>query len=265
MEIHKDDRVKMPTKPEWGLGQVIQEPASGKVAILFREVGRKTLSLKHAKLINVEGDEASDPWLDHLDSATLGQDTRYLGPREAVAAFLEKFPDVSGRLVIRRTASSAARLLLERLSSTVNSWPAFRSSTQVWLPMYPAPPVISNRLILVCGSLRLGVTVELKFLQQVVQGGAGDAEQAGCLGEVRLAMRQRSDHGVPLGGFACVLEIERQRGLRWSRGRQFQIRRVNLCVLAHDAGPFDAILEFTNVTAPVPGLDGTAGIGAERH
>jgi hypothetical protein len=93
MEIHKDDRVKMPTKPEWGLGQVIQEPAGGKVAILFREVGRKTLSLKHAKLENVEGDEASDPWLDHLDADSLGQDTRYLGPREAVAAFLEKYPE----------------------------------------------------------------------------------------------------------------------------------------------------------------------------
>ena len=61
MELHKDDRVKMPTKPEWGMGQVLRNPAAGKVCILFREAGEKILSLKHAKLVGVEGEEARDP------------------------------------------------------------------------------------------------------------------------------------------------------------------------------------------------------------
>ena len=55
MELVKDDRVRMPAKPEWGLGQVIQNPAAGKVFVLFREAGEKTLSLKHATLVSVEG------------------------------------------------------------------------------------------------------------------------------------------------------------------------------------------------------------------
>ncbi len=93
MEIHKDDRVRMSTKPEWGLGQVIHEPAAGKVAILFREAGRKTLSLKHALLESVEGEDASDAWLDHLDLESLGAESRYLGPRDAVAAFVARFPE----------------------------------------------------------------------------------------------------------------------------------------------------------------------------
>jgi hypothetical protein len=76
MELVKDDRVRMPAKPEWGVGQVIQNPSSGKVCILFREVGEKTLSLKHATLVS---------------DASL-QGTPYLGPHQAVEAFLAKYP-----------------------------------------------------------------------------------------------------------------------------------------------------------------------------
>jgi hypothetical protein len=39
VELHRNDRVKMPSKPEWGMGRVLQEPAAGKVSILFREAG----------------------------------------------------------------------------------------------------------------------------------------------------------------------------------------------------------------------------------
>jgi len=92
MEVAREDRVKMPSRPEWGLGQVIQDPAAGKVCVLFREVGEKVLSLKHAKIVCVEGEEARDVWLDslNLDPDTAG--TRYLGPQNAMEAFQEKFP-----------------------------------------------------------------------------------------------------------------------------------------------------------------------------
>jgi hypothetical protein len=92
MELAKDDRVRMPAKPEWGLGQVMQNPAAGKVCVLFREAGEKTLSLKHATLVSIEGEEASDPWLDNLslDASKLG--SRYVGPRQAIEIFLEKYP-----------------------------------------------------------------------------------------------------------------------------------------------------------------------------
>lgn len=92
MEIHKDDRVRMPAKPEWGMGQVLRDPASGKVCILFREAGEKILSLKHAKLVGVEGEEARDQWLDNLNLEAALPGSRYLGPREAAETFLAKYP-----------------------------------------------------------------------------------------------------------------------------------------------------------------------------
>lgn len=91
MELHRNDRVKMPSKPEWGMGRVLQEPAAGKVSILFREAGEKVLSLKHAQMEPVEGDAAVDAWLDNVDPDTKSS-PHYLGPREALAAFVAKYP-----------------------------------------------------------------------------------------------------------------------------------------------------------------------------
>jgi hypothetical protein len=73
------------------MGRVLQEPAAGKVSILFREAGEKVLSLKHAQMEPVEGDAAVDAWLDNVDPDTKNT-PHYLGPREALAAFLERYP-----------------------------------------------------------------------------------------------------------------------------------------------------------------------------
>ncbi len=91
MELHRNDRVRMPAKPEWGLGRVLQDPAAGKVSIHFREAGEKVLSLKHAQMEPVEGDAARDAWLDNVDLDSKST-PHYLGPREALSGFLEKFP-----------------------------------------------------------------------------------------------------------------------------------------------------------------------------
>jgi hypothetical protein len=91
VELHRNDRVRMPSKPEWGLGRVLQEPAAGKVSVLFREGGEKVLSLKHAQMEPVAGDAAIDAWLDNVDP-DLKNSPPYLGPREALAAFLGKYP-----------------------------------------------------------------------------------------------------------------------------------------------------------------------------
>ena len=91
MELHRNDRVRMPAKPEWGLGRVLQEPAAGKVSVHFREAGEKVLSLKHAQMESVEGDAARDAWLDNVDLDSKNT-PHYLGPREALSGFLEKYP-----------------------------------------------------------------------------------------------------------------------------------------------------------------------------
>ena len=92
MDLSRDDRVRMSTKPEWGMGRVVNDPASGKVCILFREAGEKILSLKHARLETVGEDEAGDLWLDNLnlEPGTLGGS--YIGPGTAVSGFLERYP-----------------------------------------------------------------------------------------------------------------------------------------------------------------------------
>lgn len=92
MELFKDDRVRMPTKPEWGLGRVIGDPAVGKVSVHFREAGEKILSLKHAKVVRLEGEAARDLWLDSMSFEPPLRRVRYVGPREAIEAFLARYP-----------------------------------------------------------------------------------------------------------------------------------------------------------------------------
>jgi hypothetical protein len=91
VDLHRNDRVRMPAKPEWGLGRVLQEPAGGKVSVHFREVGEKVLSLKHAQMEPVEGEAARDTWLDNVDPDSK-YNPHYLGPRDALSAFLQKYP-----------------------------------------------------------------------------------------------------------------------------------------------------------------------------
>jgi hypothetical protein len=118
VELHRNDRVKMPSKPEWGLGRVLQEPAAGKVSVLFREAGEKVLSLKHAQMEAVEGDAAIDPWLDNVDPDTKNTPT-YLGPRETLAVFLAKYPgglrDPRFLAEERQPLENARALMLELL------------------------------------------------------------------------------------------------------------------------------------------------------
>ena len=90
MDLSRDDRVRMSTKPEWGMGRVVNNPASGKVCILFREAGEKILSLKHARLEPVGDDEADDLWLDNLNLEPDNLGGSYIGPGTAVSGFLER-------------------------------------------------------------------------------------------------------------------------------------------------------------------------------
>lgn len=53
MEYLHGDRVRILGKPEWGPGFIRGSSKNGKVNVAFEQVGRKTLSLKHAKLMKV--------------------------------------------------------------------------------------------------------------------------------------------------------------------------------------------------------------------
>jgi hypothetical protein len=53
MEYLNGDRVRILGKPEWGPGFIQGRSKNGKVKVTFEEVGDKTLSLQHAKLMKV--------------------------------------------------------------------------------------------------------------------------------------------------------------------------------------------------------------------
>ncbi len=53
MEYFHGERVRILGKPEWGPGFIQGRCTNGKVKVNFQQAGRKTLSLKHAKLMKV--------------------------------------------------------------------------------------------------------------------------------------------------------------------------------------------------------------------
>ncbi|MCZ2153863.1 MAG: DUF3553 domain-containing protein [Bryobacterales bacterium] len=92
MKYSKGQRVKHPGKPEWGLGQVLEDSSSASVKVFFVGAGERQLSLSHVSLISVAGKEAGHAVLDNLRPIVDGQHIRYLSLPRAVERFLELFP-----------------------------------------------------------------------------------------------------------------------------------------------------------------------------
>ncbi len=53
MEYFRGDRVRILGKPEWGPGFIQGRSRNGKINVRFAEAGRKTLYLRHAKMMKV--------------------------------------------------------------------------------------------------------------------------------------------------------------------------------------------------------------------
>lgn len=87
------DRVRSTARPEWGPGRVASAPNGGKVSVLFREAGPRTLSLQHAKLERLGDEVRSDPWLERLSLEPISPEPAYLSPRQAAERFLSTYPD----------------------------------------------------------------------------------------------------------------------------------------------------------------------------
>ncbi len=92
MKYSKGQRVKHPGKPEWGLGQVLEDCSSTSVKVFFVGAGERQLSLTHVALVLVAGKEAEHPVLDNLRPIAGGPSIRYMSLPRAVERFLELFP-----------------------------------------------------------------------------------------------------------------------------------------------------------------------------
>ena len=66
MNFTKGDRVRHPGKPEWDMGQVLEDCAGGDVRVYFTGAGEKKLRLDYVTLVRVEGADAANPVLDSL-------------------------------------------------------------------------------------------------------------------------------------------------------------------------------------------------------
>lgn len=92
MKYSKGQRVRHPGKPEWGLGQVLEDSSSASVKVFFVGAGERQLSLSHVSLIPVAGKDAEHVVLDNLRPIADGPGIRYLSLPRAVERFLELFP-----------------------------------------------------------------------------------------------------------------------------------------------------------------------------
>src|SRR5262245_10213927 len=90
-ELAIGDRVRSSARPEWGPGRVASTPNGGKVCVLFREAGPRTLSLLHAKLEPI-ADERPDAWLELLSLEPVAPDAPHQSPRQAAERFLATYP-----------------------------------------------------------------------------------------------------------------------------------------------------------------------------
>ena len=92
MSHTKGQRVRHPTKHEWGLGQVLQDSSGDTTRIFFVGTGEKVISNSHVSLVLVRPEDAADPVLDnlHLTEAT---GIKYRSLSDSIQYFLEQFPE----------------------------------------------------------------------------------------------------------------------------------------------------------------------------
>lgn len=92
MEYKKGNRVKHPTKDDWGLGEVLADSNGESVKIFFVGAGEKTISLKHVQPNKVSDNEASHPVLDNLKIKKKTSGIKYQSLPQSIQYFLEQFP-----------------------------------------------------------------------------------------------------------------------------------------------------------------------------
>lgn len=93
MEYRKGDRVRHPTKDDWGVGEVLADCNGETVKIFFVGAGEKTISLRYVQPIKVSGDEARHPVLDNLKIKKSSSGIKYQSLSQSIQYFLEQFPE----------------------------------------------------------------------------------------------------------------------------------------------------------------------------
>lgn len=93
MKYKKGDRVRHPTKDDWGLGEVLADDNGESVRIFFVEDGEKTISLNLIQPIKVSGAEAVHSGLDNLKIEKSASGIKYQSLAESIQFFLKEYPE----------------------------------------------------------------------------------------------------------------------------------------------------------------------------
>jgi uncharacterized protein DUF3553 len=91
MAFEKGQRVRHPGRPEWGLGEVREDAAEGRVRVFFVIGGERTISLAHASLIPVNGADAAHPLLDNPAYRAPTRDD-YQSLQTSITHFVRRYP-----------------------------------------------------------------------------------------------------------------------------------------------------------------------------
>ncbi len=92
MNYNKGDRVRHPTREDWGLGEVLGASNGKEVRVFFVGAGEKTLVLAHVQPVKVSGPDASHPILDNLQVKATASGIRYQSLPESIERFLSAYP-----------------------------------------------------------------------------------------------------------------------------------------------------------------------------
>jgi len=116
MQFKKGDRVLHPKKPDWGIGEVLENTEGQRVKVFFVEAGEKKISLELANLSKI--DKEPHPILDNLRINM----KKHKGLKCLTGEFLKEFPDGFGSKKYhekeRNYKLEACQLLLDTLSQS---------------------------------------------------------------------------------------------------------------------------------------------------
>lgn len=93
MKFIQGERVLHSAKPDWGIGQVLDDSFGDNIRVFFVGSGEKKLNLKYVNLIKIEGAEAAHPVLDNLKAVQKEKSVKYQSLPLLIEAFLKQFPD----------------------------------------------------------------------------------------------------------------------------------------------------------------------------
>ena len=91
MAHKKGDRVKHPTRGDWGLGEVLEDSVSGNTRVFFVGSGAKVISDQYVSLQPVVGSAAKHPVLDNLHLSK-APGIKYRSLPDSIQYFLEQYP-----------------------------------------------------------------------------------------------------------------------------------------------------------------------------